>query len=93
MQDLSNLLGDPVNVLAPTSQAGGNQVYGNDNAMTAPGSAPSAPATSADGEVLNHPAPKVTVTPGPKIEPGSDGKPRPRAGELSASAPAWKNTH
>lgn len=91
MQDLSNLLGDPVNVLAPTSQAGGNQVYSNDNAMTAPGSEPSAPATSADGEVLNHPAPKIVATPGKKITPGTDGMSQPKSA-YAPSAPAWKNT-
>ena len=92
MQDLSNLLGDPVNALAPTSQAGGNQIVSNKNAMTAPGSVPAQPATSLTGEVLDHEPPVIQAT-GEKIPVGSDGKKEPSSGEYSPSAPAWKNTH
>lgn len=92
MQDLSNLLGDPVNALAPTSQAGGNQVFSNDNAHTAPGSLPASPALSADGEIIDHPPPKVSTS-GSKIPVGNDGKTKAQAGDYSPSAPAWKKTH
>lgn len=92
MQDLSNLLKpDSVSVLAPTSQAGGNQIVDNENAMTAPGTQPAQPATSITGEVLNHNAPVIPAS-GPKIPVGSDGKPQPKE-TYSAPAPAWKNTH
>lgn len=92
MQDLSNMLKpDTVSVLAPTSQAGGNQIVSNENAHTAPGSQPAQPATSLTGEVLNHNAPVIEQS-GSKIPTGTDGKPQPKE-TYSPAAPAWKNTH
>jgi len=59
--DLSHLLpGDSVSALCPTSQAGGNQVISNANAMTATGSPPSTPFTSVPGEVIDHGAPEIS---------------------------------
>jgi hypothetical protein len=89
MQDLSNLLKpDPVTALAPTSQAGGNQIVSNANAQTAPGSQPAQPATSITGEVIDHNEPVIPAS-GPKIPPGTDGKPQPGK-TWSPGAPAWK---
>lgn len=90
MQDISNLLGDPINTLAPTSQSGGNQIFSNDNAQTAPGSQPASPATSITGEEIDHSPSKIVAT-GPKIPPGTDGKPQPKT--YTPVQPAWKNTH
>lgn len=92
MQDLSNMLKpDPVTVLSPTSQAGGNQIVSNEFAHTAPGSVPAQPATSLTGQVMDH-TPPVIQTSGEKIPTGTDGKPQPKT-TYSPSAPAWKNTH
>jgi hypothetical protein len=86
MEDLSSQLpGDPVSALVPTSQvAAGNKTGPGEPPMTAPGSPPAA--AVADGM-----APKVTPSEGPRIEPGHDGKAPPRSGH-SLSAPAWKKT-
>jgi hypothetical protein len=90
VQDLSDLLGDPVTALAPTSQAGGNQVFSNEAAHTAPGSLPASPATTADGQVIDHAPPKIAVS-GPEIPPGTDGKRQAKGQDWSApGAPAWK---
>lgn len=90
MQDLSNLLKpDPVTVLSPTSQAGGNQFFSNENAATAPGSQPASPATSITGEVIDH-EPPLIETSGDKVKVGTDGKSQPRSSGYSPSAPTWK---
>jgi hypothetical protein len=90
VQDLSDLLGDPVTALAPTSQAGGNQVFSNEAAHTAPGSLPASPATTADGQVIDHAPPKIAVS-GPEIPPGTDGKRQAKGQDWSPpGAPAWK---
>ena len=89
MQDLSSLLSDPINALAPTSQAGGNQIVSNTNAMTAPGSVPAQPATSLTGEVLDH-VPPTIVASGAKIPPGTDGKRQAKGEDWSPpGAPSW----
>jgi len=86
MQDLSNLLGDPINSLAPTSQAGGNQIFSNEAAQTAPGSQPASPARSITGEEIDHDPPQIVAS-GSKIPAGTDGKPQP--GSYSAGTIAW----
>ena len=85
MQDLSSVLpGDPITALVPTSQAGGNMMSSNKQAMTAPGSEPvdPLPDRSEQGN------PKVDVS-GSKRQPGDDGKPQPKE-SYSAPHPAWK---
>ena len=89
MQDLSNLLGDPINALAPTSQTGGNQIFSNSAAQTAPGSQPASPAKSINGEEIDHDPPKIVAS-GPKIPTGTDGKPQPSS--YSPGTIAWKHT-
>lgn len=60
IENLSHLLpGDPISALVPTGQGGGNQVTDLSHARTAPGSQPSTPYTSLDGEIIDHPAPVV----------------------------------
>ena len=88
MEDLTHLLGDPINSLSPTSQAGGNQIFSNAKAMTAPGSQPASPARSISGEEIDHDPPSIVAS-GSKIPPGTDGKPQPKT-TWSPSAPAWK---
>lgn len=87
MQDLSGLLpGDPVTAIAPTSQAGGNMMSSNRQAMSAPGSLPTdpLPPEKEQGD------PEITASNGPSVTKG--GKDR-HPGSYSPSAPAWKNTH
>ena len=90
MEDLTHLLGDPINSLAPTSQAGGNQIFSNANAQTAPGSQPASPATSITGEVIDHDPPEVVAT-GSKLPVGSGTRSRDTTGS-EPPRPAWKNT-
>src|SRR5205814_9050932 len=73
MQDLSNILPvDPVSALAPTSQAGGNMLSSNEEAMTAPGSQPVDVLTDRDVQS----DPKITPSNKAEIAPGTDGKPK-----------------
>lgn len=93
MKDLSSLLpGDPVSALVPTSQHGGNQVWSQEHAMTAPG--------GPSGDLGNDLNQAVVVSPpeiepaGDRIQPGDDGKPKARAstGKPGLPAPSWKTT-
>lgn len=78
MEDLTSMLpGDPITALAPTSQAGGNQIFSNELGMTAPGSQPASPARSITGETIDH-APPVIEASGSKIPTGTDGMPKAR---------------
>ena len=73
MQDLSNILPvDPVSALAPTSQAGGNMLSSNEEAMTAPRSQPVDVLTDRDVQS----DPKITPSNKAEIAPGTDGKPK-----------------
>lgn len=69
VRDLSHLA---KNSMWPSSQAGGNMVSDNDEAMTAPGSQPVDKLT--DRDVQSDP----TVEVGPAQAPGDDGKPQAR---------------
>lgn len=96
MEDLSRLLpGDPVTALAPTSQAGGNMMSSNRQAMTAPGSDPTDPLPPAkdqgDPKIGSIKLPKGP--PGPwQTRPKDDGA--PDSGEhYSPPPPAWKKTN
>ena len=94
MEDLTGIYeqfgSDRITALAPTSQAGGNMMSSNRLAMTSPGSPPVDPLPPAkdQGE------PDVENSPGPRIQPGDDGKPEARttAGKPSLPEPAWKTT-
>lgn len=90
MEDLTSMLpGDPITALAPTSQAGGNQIFSNEQAMTAPGSQPASPARSVTGEVIDHESPSIETS-GPKIPPGTDGKRQARGEDWSPPGPpSW----
>ena len=90
MQDLSNLLGDPINALAPTSQSGGNQIFSNENAQTAPGSQPASPAKSVNGEEIDHGAPEIVAS-RPRIPVGDTGQPEPKD-SMPPGRPTWKTT-
>ena len=89
-RDLSSVLpGDPISAIAPTSQQGGNQVWDQSHAMTAPGG------ESGDlGDGPNHPI----VTGPPRIDaakqipPGTDGKPKATAGSIPAGGARWSKT-
>jgi len=87
VKDLSSLA---ENSMWPTSQAAGNMMSGRKAAMSAPGSQPVDPLPPAkdQGE------PDVENSPGPRIQPGDDGKPEARttAGKPSLPEPAWKTT-
>lgn len=91
-RDLSGMLpGDPVTALVPTSQAAGNMMSSNKNAMTAPGGVPvdPLPPSKDQGSV------DIDVA-GSAIPPGTDGKPHARgqvqAAPGSPGAPSWKPT-
>jgi hypothetical protein len=87
-QDLSDVLpGDPISVLAPTSQEGGNQQSSNELAMTAPGSQPVDILKDRETQV----DPKIEPTNSTQIKPGTDGKPQPGNDHLP-SAPSWGKT-
>lgn len=82
MRDLSALA---KNSMWPTSQAGGNMVSDNDEAMTAPGSQPVDKLT--DRAVQSDPVVEV----GPPQPPGTDGKPQARGQNWSPPGPPrWK---
>lgn len=90
MQDLSSLLpGDPISVLAPTSQEGGNMRASNEQAMTAPGSVP-VDVMQPAGEYF-HNDPTINVSNDDVIDPADDGKPQAstQIGPVPASAPRW----
>lgn len=91
-QDLSNAIfsKDPVSVLVPTSQEGGNMQASNEEAMTAPGSAPVDIMEKAGHYFSNDPT--ITPTDGTLIEPSTDGKPQAsgQANRPEYPAPAWK---
>jgi len=87
MEDLSSLLpGGPLTALAPTSQAGGNMSSDNKLAMTAPGSPPVDPLPPAKQQD----DPAISASNSRQIRPGDDGKPRARAGSMTAGPPSWK---
>ena len=65
MQDLSPA--DPLSVLVPTSQAGGNGLHGN-TAMTAPGTEPAGGIPEGS---LGH-APRVTASDAGRAKTGQD---------------------
>lgn len=90
MQDLTKTVfpGDPITALVPTSMAGGNMMSDNKLALTAPGSQPVDPLPPAKEQA----DPKVSTSNSTPIQPGSDGKPRTRAGKLAQGAPAWVKT-
>ena len=91
MQDLSELIpGGPVNVLVPTSQQGGNQIVSNENALTAPGSVPSSPATSLTGEELVHKPPELKQSGG--TVPVGSGRRSSQASGLNQGRIAWEKT-
>jgi hypothetical protein len=83
-QDLSSLA---KNSLAPTSQAGGNMVSSNEEAMTAPGSQPVDVLT--DRDVQSDPA--IEMSNSTPVKPGTDGNPQPGNDHLPP-APAWGKT-
>lgn len=86
--DLSGILpGDPVSVLAPTSQEGGNQQSSNELAMTAPGSQPVDVLKDRSVQV----DPKIVASNKAVIGPATDGKPQAseQAGQAGAARPAW----
>ena len=91
-RDLSGILPvDPVSALVPTSQAGGNMLASNENAMTAPGSQPVDNLQDHQSQVLEDPS--IEVSNKAPIAPGTDGKPQ-ASGQASYSAPkpAWERT-
>lgn len=91
MQDLSNTYGDPLSLLVPTSQEGGNMIQPNlaKKAMTAPGSSPVSP--------LPPPVEGVNPEPnfsGPQIPVSFPGdNPRVPAGTSPGGQWADINTH
>jgi hypothetical protein len=84
VQDLSSLAADS---MWPTSQAAGNRQSKSSNAMTAPGSSP------VDRELPEDQMADPQVEVGPGVKPGTDGRPRARAGSLNPlPPPAWGKT-
>ena len=93
MQDLSNNVfrKDPISVLVPTSQEGGNMRASNEEAMTAPGSVPVDVMQPAGTYFLNDPT--ITPSNATAIVPRTDGKPQARGQQWSLPvAPAWGKT-
>lgn len=85
-QDLSSLA---KNSLAPTSQAGGNMVSSNEQAMTAPGSQPVD--VLKDRDVQSDPT--IEMSNSAQIEPSTDGKPSARdSGSQLPGPPSWGKT-
>jgi hypothetical protein len=75
--------------LAPTSQAGGNMVSSNEEAMTAPGSQPVD--VLKDRDVQSDPA--IEMSNDTAIRPGTDGKPKARGSKGHApGAASWGKT-
>jgi hypothetical protein len=92
-QDLSKGIfsRDPISVLVPTSQEGGNMQASNEEAMTAPGSVPVDIMQPAGSYFSNDPT--VTPSDGTAITPGTDGKPPARGeGWVPPGKPAWGRT-
>lgn len=89
-KNLSSVLpGDPVSVLAPTSQEGGNQQSSNEQAMTAPGSQPVDILKDRSVQV----DPRIEASNKAPIAPSDDGKPQARDEDGYAPArPAWGRT-
>ncbi len=80
---------DPVSVIAPTSQHGGDQIFAN-NAMTAPGGASGDLGWDPGGPVVSA-APKIETQ--SKLPPSEDGKPQAKGQNWSPpGAPSWKST-
>jgi hypothetical protein len=77
MDDLSHMLSDdPVNVMVPTSQSGGNRAHSNERAMTAPGGVPANMPATFFGNPTEFNAPDVDdietqARPGVKARPGA----------------------
>lgn len=82
-RDLSELAKDS---MWPTSQAAGNRQSTSDNAMTAPGSSP------VDRELPESQMADPEVEVGPVRPVGGSGKPRAKAGNMTAGSPAWSRT-
>lgn len=81
--------------LAPTSQAGGNMIASNAEAMTAPGSQPVDNLDDHLSEV--HEDPAIEMSNSTPIVPGTNGKPRARTdggstGQYASGSPAWGRT-
>lgn len=93
MQDLSKTVfaSDPISVLVPTSQEGGNMRASNEDAMTAPGSVP-VDVMQGPGEYF-HNDPHVTVSNATAIQPADDGKQQAsgQARGYNPLPPAWTN--
>ena len=89
MQDLSNLLpGGRLGALTVTSQAGGNMLAENDQAMTAPGSEPVDNLQNHLSQVKEEPQMKAS---GPVIPPATSGKPQASEEKWTPPGePAWK---
>lgn len=78
MQDLSHMLADdPVNVMVPTSQSGGNRAHDNSRAMTAPGGQPVNLPASITGVPTEFDPPNIEVI-STQAKPGVKAKPGPR---------------
>jgi hypothetical protein len=88
----SVLVKDPISVLAPTSQEGGNQQASNELAMTAPGSEPVNIVKDSNEDVQMDPTIKATNA--SEIEPADDGKPQASGQRWSGApaAPTWART-
>jgi hypothetical protein len=89
MQDLSDLA---KNSMWPTSQAGGNMIASNDQAMTAPGSAPVDNLNDRMSEMEEEPT--VIDSNLNEIPPATSGKPQAsgQQGKPSTPTPAWGST-
>jgi hypothetical protein len=84
VQDISHLAKDSMWV---TSQEGGNMMSGRPAAMSAPGSQPVTPLPPAKDQGT----PQVQDSPGPSVQPGTDGKPKART-TWNPGPPAWDKT-
>lgn len=90
-KDLSTdvLPGDPISALVPTSQHGGNQVWSQEHAMTAPGG-PSGDLGNDLGEAVVVDPPEIDTSNTTVIKPADDGKPQASGQSgYSAPPPAW----
>ena len=90
-KDLSGdlLPGDPISALVPTSQHGGNQVWSQEHAMTAPGG-PSGDLGNDLNEAVVVDPPEIEPANKTQIEPADDGKPQASGQSgYSPPAPAW----
>jgi hypothetical protein len=86
MQDLSSMLADdPINVMVPTSQSGGNRAHDNSRAMSAPGGQPANAPNSLIGVPYEFGPPQVDVI-STQAKPGAKAKPGPRTSTMTSTA-------